>query len=128
MGNCDDFREEFSDFYDDALDPSMKARVAAHIATCPPCAAEYRSFVRTLEVIRAIPPDEPAIDLWAEFAPQMAEFEAEQKYGVAQRVRRQWATVVGRVSEGAILYTRGLADRTTRRLAKYLIHDPFSPK
>jgi anti-sigma factor RsiW len=128
MGTCDDYREDFSDFYDNTLDTPTKAKVAAHLATCPPCASEYRSFVRTLEVIRAIPPDEPTIDLWAEFAPMMAEFEAEQKFNVFQKLARWGARFVGRASEGAIIFTRGLAERTTRRLSKYLIHDPFSSK
>ncbi|HEY3332049.1 MAG TPA: zf-HC2 domain-containing protein [Capsulimonadaceae bacterium] len=128
MVSCDDIREEFSDFYDDRLDTDDKKRVAAHLGTCPRCSMEYRSFVRTLEVIRAIPAEQPVIDMWAEFAPQMDAYEAEQKFTLRERVRRWWLQIAGRISEGAILYTDGLAQRTTRRFSKYLTHNPFSAK
>lgn len=128
MQSCNDISEEFSGFYDNSLNVEEKRKVAAHIATCPSCAAEYRSFARTLEVIRAIPAEQPTIDLWAEFAPIMEQVEADRKLGIGARAQRIWRQLLGGISEGAILYTTQLARRTNRRLAKYLTHDPFSAK
>jgi len=127
MISCHQAREQFSDYYDGAL-VADRAEVSDHIAACPACAAEYRSLARTIEIIRAIPTEEPAMDLWQEFAPQLTAYEAEQKLTVRERIRRNWLQVVGRFSEGLILYTSQLAHRTTQRLGKYLISDPFSAK
>jgi anti-sigma factor RsiW len=127
MLTCQQVRGQFSDYYDGALDDERE-QVADHIATCPACAAEYRSLVRTIDVIRAIPAEEPSIDLWQEFAPAFDAFEAEQKLTVRERVRRKWQLGLAQFSEGLILYTTQLAHRTTQRLAKYLISDPFSAK
>jgi len=128
MGSCTDIREEFSAFHDNSLDAEMKKRVAAHVVSCPDCAAEYRSFARTLDVIRAIPVDEPVIDMWAEIAPHLDQIDAEKTLTLAARVRCWWLVAQAGLSEGAIMFTHRLAETTTKRFSKYLTRDPFSAK
>lgn len=128
MVSCEEVQSQFSDFYDNALDRNAKSKLAAHLAQCPDCASQYRAFVRTLDIIRTIPENEPAIDLWPEFSVKMDEVIAEQKLSIRVRLQRSWYRAMGRFAEGVILYTTGLAQRTAERMAKYLISDPFSIK
>jgi len=127
MLNCQQAKEQFSDYYDGALDVN-RADMQTHLAGCPSCAAEYRSLARTIEMIRAIPAEEPVLDLWPEFVPQLDAFEAEQKLGLRERLRRNWLLMMARLSEGIILYTTHMAQRASRGLGKYLIYDPFAAK
>ncbi|MDR3709155.1 MAG: zf-HC2 domain-containing protein [Capsulimonadaceae bacterium] len=128
MLSCQQVRDEFTDYFDELIGPEERAYITNHLSQCAECAAEYGAFARTLEVIRAVPAEEPALDLWPEFARQMDEITSQERASVLLRVRRRWDEALARVSEGAILYTAGLADRTAQRLAKYLIHDPFRAK
>ena len=126
MLSCEDVRSVLSDFYDDIPDSNEKTKIAHHLAQCPECAMEYRSFVRTLDVIRAIPDEEPVLDLWMEFSAKMDVVRAEEKQSLLIRLQRNWRRALAHFSEGAILYTTFLAQRTTDKLSRHLIRDPFS--
>jgi predicted anti-sigma-YlaC factor YlaD len=126
MTRCEEIRESFSSYYDNTLTKEEKASVSEHLSQCMSCALAYQEFARTIEIIRAVPLEQPALDMWPEFALKMDEVEAQLKRGPAVRCRLAWEFLLGRLSEGVILYTRGIAGKISGRLSRYVIHDPFS--
>jgi len=120
---ADRARALFSDYLDHALDPGERDELQGFLAATPDLAAELIAFERTVNLLHRLPAREPVLDLWSEFAPAMAEYEATRKQGVAQRIRSRWLRVVSEVSSGVILYTRALAENAHRRLAHHLMHD-----
>ena len=118
-------RELFSDYVEDALDPTTRDGLQAFLAAHPDSAAELMAFERTLSLVRRLPPREPSLDLWREFAPRMAEYQATRKLGAMQRVRQNWHQMLSQFSAGVILWTHALASRTHARLERYLLHDPL---
>lgn len=123
----DEAREQFSAYVEDTLDAAEKERLQAFLAETPECAAELMQFERMLSVLHRMPPQEPRLDLWAEFAPRMAEYREERKMVPAQRARTRWSVFLSSLSAGIILYTHALAQRTHGRLERYLLADPLSP-
>lgn len=122
----EDAREMFSDYVEGMLDAPEKERLQAFLAESPECAAELMQFERMISVLHRLPPEEPRLDLWAEFAPKMAEYRAERKMVPAQRLRTRWTMFLSSISAGLILYTHALADRTHQRLERYLLADPLT--
>ncbi|MEO7719451.1 MAG: hypothetical protein ABIY70_24885 [Capsulimonas sp.] len=118
-------REQFSAYLEDELDPDATDRFQSYLAANPECAAELIDFERTVALIHRLPAHEPALDLWTEFAPRMAEVRKEMKMGIRQRWRFRWFNFLSSVSAGVILYTHALAERTHGRLERYLLQDPF---
>jgi anti-sigma factor RsiW len=121
----EDAREQFSEYLEERLDPARRDAMQAFLAAHPDCAAELIAFERTLSVLHRLPPREPALDMWREFAPRLAEFQTERRTHPARRVTQGWAGLVSQISAGLILWTHALAGRTHARLEKYLLHDPL---
>ena len=115
----------YSDYLEDALDPATRDAMQAFLAERPESAAELIAFERTLSLVRRLPPREPSLDLWREFSPRMAEYQAERRMSLAQRVRLNWLRMLSQFSAGLILWTHALASRTHARLERYLLHDPL---
>ena len=90
---------------------------------CLPLSGRWR-------LVRRLPPREPSLDLWREFAPRMAEFEAEmaatRTVGLWRRMRYNGHQLLSQFSAGLILWTHALATRTHARLERYLLHDPLT--
>jgi anti-sigma factor RsiW len=128
MSRCEEIRDDFSGYFDNTLSLESKKEVSHHLSRCMACSAEYRGFARTIEVIRAIPKDQPVMDLWPEFAVKMSQVEAERKCGPIVAARKQWAYFIARLSEGVILYTHAAAAKAWRRFSRYVINDPFGNK
>lgn len=124
--NADVARTLFSDYLEKTLDPATRDAMQAFLAEHPDSAAELIAFERTLALLHRLPAREPSLDLWREFAPRMAEYQAERKMGLARRVRQNWQRMLSQVSAGLILWTHVLASRTHARLERYLLHDPLS--
>jgi len=116
----------YSDYLEDALDPATRDAMQAFLAERPESAAELIAFERTLALVRRLPPREPSLDLWREFAPRMAEYQAERRMSLGQRVRLNWLRMLSQFSAGLILWTHALASRTHARLERYLLHDPLT--
>jgi Putative zinc-finger len=53
---CEDVRELFSARVDDALTADERARLDAHVTSCPECAREWQRFERAVELLRAVEP------------------------------------------------------------------------
>ena len=53
---CHDAREQFSALVDDALTPSERATLDAHLATCADCRRELQRFRDTVALLRAVEP------------------------------------------------------------------------
>lgn len=108
------------------LAPPEHEAAARHVAGCPACAREDEETTAVLHILHAhVPRHEPVLDLWAEFAPKMAAYRAEERLGVAARLRLRAARFWGNVALGAILWTQAVALNTSARFNKYLLADPF---
>lgn len=118
-------RALFSEYVDGSLDDVRKDRLQAFLAANPESAAELMQFERTLSIVHRLPPQEPTLDMWAEFSPKMTEYLAEQKMDPIRRLRHQWTNLRSSVSEGIILWTHIMAARSRTHLGKYLLRDPL---
>ena len=83
------------------------------------------TFERTLSLVHRLPAREPVLDLWREFTPRMAEYQAERKVASGQRLRTNWMRLLSQISAGVILWTHALASRAHARLERHLLHDPL---
>ena len=123
---CEHVQETLSNYLEGGLDPPKHRAVAEHLATCAECAREEREMARTLRVLHEyVPRHEPVLDLWAEFAPKMAQVRAEERLSFPARLRLRFVSLWGNVALGAILFTQALAHNTAARMQKYLLTDPF---
>lgn len=121
----DEARLLYSDYLEDALDEPTRARMQAFLAAQPEHAADLSRFERTLSTLRRLPPREPVLDMWQEFAPRVEAYRAERRLALWPRLQQQWMRLLGQLSAGVILWTQALAARTHARLERYLLHDPL---
>jgi hypothetical protein len=122
----EDARGLYSDYVENNLDDATRDELQSYLAKTPDAAAELIGFERTLAVLHRLPPREPSLDLWREFAPKLAAYQAERKQGWQQRVRLSWTRMLSELSTGVILWTHALADRSHARFERYLLQDPLS--
>ncbi len=108
-------RDKFSDYLENALDPAARADFQAHLAGDSDAASELLALERTLSLLHRLPPREPALDLWREFAPLAAAHKTERRLPLAARLRLQWELVTASFGDGILLWTHALADRAGRR-------------
>ncbi len=114
------------DYRENGLPAPDHEAVTEHLSACDACAREEEQMTAMLAVLHtALPRHEPKLDLWAEFAPKMAEVRAEERLGVLARLRLRADRFWGNVALGAILFTQAVALNTTARFHKYLLVDPF---
>lgn len=64
--------EQLSAYLDGELDPGAQRRVAAHLATCPLCAARFGELRGLVADIRALPTDSLGVDLAGVIAGRIA--------------------------------------------------------
>lgn len=120
---AEEAKDKYSEYLEGTLDAATRDAMQAFLAAQPDCAAELIAFERTLAVLHRLPPREPALDLWREFAPRMAEYQAERRAAPTRRAAHQWDRLRSQISAGLILWTHALASRTHTRFEKYLLHD-----
>jgi anti-sigma factor RsiW len=125
MAQCRHIIELLSEYHEGALTAKAHQEVTEHLARCSKCALADRDLRRTVTLLGHIPMPEPELDLWTEFAPKMAEAEAQQRLGLIGRVRGYWRHAMAMVAEGTVLYTHALAQRSLMNMERYLIRDPF---
>lgn len=121
----DEARVLFSDYLDKTLDSATRDKLQEYLASAPDIAAELIAFERTLTLLHRLPAREPSLDLWSEFAPKFAAYQAERKLGLAVRLRQNWSNVLSELSTGMILWTHALAGCTHARFERYMLHDPL---
>ncbi len=119
----DEARAQYSDYLEDALDPAARDAMQAFLAREPAAAAELIGLERTLSRLHRLPPREPVLDLWREFAPQVEAYRAERRLNLATRLRLQWGAMLSQISAGVILWTHALASRAHAGLGRHLRHD-----
>jgi len=119
----DEARALYSEYLEDALDPSARDAMQAFLAQEPDAAAEMIGLERTLERLHRLPPREPVLDLWREFAPQLETYRAERRLSLATRLRTHWSDILSQVSAGVILWTHALAHRAHSGLGHHLHHE-----
>ncbi len=118
-------RSLYSDYLDNQLDGETRDELQAFLAKTPDAAAELIGFERTLSLLHRLPPQEPSLDLWREFAPKLAAYQAERRLGLRRRLQQNWMRMLSELSAGLILWTHALADRTQARMERYLLQDPL---
>ena len=123
----DEAQELYSEYVEGTLDAARRDAVQGFLAQNPDAAAELFAFERTLSVLHRLPPREPSLDMWHEFAPKLAEWQAERKMSLWARLRLNWLDLRAQFSAGVILWTHMLADRAHARLQHCLMHDPLTP-
>lgn len=122
----DEARELYSEYVEGTLDAGRRDAVQGFLAQHPDAAAELFAFERTLSVLHRLPPREPSLDLWHEFAPKLAEWQAARKLSLWERLRLNWLDLMAQFSAGVILWTHVLAQRSHARLEHYLMQDPLT--
>jgi anti-sigma factor RsiW len=123
---CSRTRESLSDFLEGGLPPPDRRVIEEHLAGCEGCAREEQEMAAMLSLLHErVPHREPSIDIWAELAPKVAAFQAEERLGVGERVRLRTLRFLGSVAAGAIMFTHALAVNTEAHMRKYLTADPF---
>lgn len=119
----DEARAQYSDYLEDALDPAARDAMQAFLAREPAAAAELIGLERTLARLHRLPPREPVLDLWREFAPQVEAYRAERRLNLTTRLRLHWGALLSQVSAGIILWTHALAQRAHAELGRHLRHE-----
>ena len=119
----DEARARYSDYLEDTLDPQARDEMQAFLAREPDAAAEMIGLERTLARLHRLPPREPVLDLWREFAPQLEVYRSERKLSLATRMRLHWAALLSQVSAGVILWTHAIAHRAHAGLGHHLRHE-----
>lgn len=122
----DEARLRYSDYLEDALDPATRDEMQAFLAREPDAAAEMIGLERTLSLLHRLPPREPSLDIWREFAPTVEAYRAERRLGLPTRLHLHWAMFLSSVSEGVILWTHALAHRAHYHLGRHLRHDAWT--
>ena len=56
MLTCKEFLQSLSDYLDDTADAPIRARIEAHINSCPNCFVVYDTTKRTLQVYKGMEP------------------------------------------------------------------------
>lgn len=123
----DEARAQFSDYLEGALEPRARDEMQAFLAREPEAASEMIALERTLSLLHRLPPREPSLDLWREFAPHAEAFKAARRLTPAARLRAQWHVLVMAASEGVILWTQAVAAGAHLRLGRHLRHDAWHP-
>ena len=132
MGNstkqCAPVREALSDYVEGVLPLPRQTPIEQHLTSCADCAREERQMRSLLTLLHTqIPRREPALDIWAELAPKIAEIEQEERLGVSQRIKLRTGRFLGSVAAGAIVFTQVLAANTESKMRKYVVNnDPFA--
>lgn len=67
------YTERLSDYLDDALEPTARAEVAAHVESCAGCAATLDELRAVVDRARVLGPIEPDRDLWAGIAARIGD-------------------------------------------------------
>ena len=78
---CFAAREMMSAYLEQYLSDAETCLLEQHVAGCPACRAELNDLRETLRVVHSLPRQEPAIDLWEQFAPEFEEICAELNPG-----------------------------------------------
>lgn len=57
--NCEEVRILFTELYDNDLNQKMTSVVKEHLSSCPECKDEYKTFKKSLKVLKKIKLLEP---------------------------------------------------------------------
>lgn len=102
--DCRETREVLSEYLEQSLPDCEAALVQEHLAACAECSAELDDLDATLSVIHSLPRHEPVFDLWQEFAPRMAEIQAEAGLDSRDRVRLSFSHFLTTLKEGWLMF------------------------
>lgn len=124
---CAPVREALSDYVEGVLPPPRQEPIERHLQDCFNCAREERQMRTLLHLLHnQVPRREPALDIWAELVPKLAEIDHEERLGFADRLKLRAGRFLGSVAAGAIVFTQVLAANTEARMRKYVKNDPFA--
>ncbi len=116
MMRCPEAKELFSDYLEEYLIEPDLTRLMDHLSGCESCRNELDELQQALGVIHDLPPHEPVLDLWIEFAPMCSQVRAESRLGVADRIKRCFSHFRERLHEGAMIFAAVVRYNTCRKI------------
>lgn len=122
---CRVVQDALSEYVEGGLPPPRRQAVERHLSGCENCARDARRMESMLLVLHGLPAREPALDIWQEMAPKVAQIQHEQRLSVPERLRLRIGRFLSTIAAGSILFTHALAHNTETRMRKYLLQDPF---
>lgn len=123
---CEHVQVALSDYVENALSPSARQAVEAHLAACPVCAREAQQLQSLVSILQnRVPHREPVLDIWAELTPKLEQIRHEERLSIPARLKLRAGRFLNNFASGAILFTQALAMNTQARMQKYVISDPF---
>jgi len=102
---CQEAKELMSDYLEQYLADSEASLLEEHLSDCGECRSELAELSGTLQVVHGLPREEPARDLWGEFAPKVARMCAEMRPGLLARVRLYFSRLFAALVEGWMIFT-----------------------
>lgn len=114
--DCREARHLMSDYLEQYLVEPEAGLLKEHLADCGGCRMELEGLRDSLRVIRGLPREEPAFDLWMEFAPKFAQIRAEMRPGLLERVRLYFLRLFTALREGWRLFVTAVRYNTGRKL------------
>lgn len=116
MMRCPEAQELFSDYLEEYLIEPDLSRFMEHLAGCDDCRDELDELQQALGVIHDLPPQEPALDMWAEFVPLSTQVRMESRLGPMNRIRRSFSRFRERLHEGAMIFIAVVWYNTCRKI------------
>ncbi len=91
--DCSRVKSLLEEYFEESLAEPQAAAVAAHLATCPDCAAELRQIERVVAALEAVPAAVPSEELLRSITARAAELPTPGRGGVEWLRRWRWAVV-----------------------------------
>lgn len=103
--DCREARDLMSDYLEQDLTDNEVRLMEEHLVGCSTCRMELADLDYTLKVVHGLPRQEPAVDLWKQFAPKFAEICPELRPGFMGQIRLYFSDLVSSVREGWEIFT-----------------------
>lgn len=100
--NCSRVKSLLEEYFEKSLAEPQATAVAAHLATCPDCAAELRQIERVVAALEAVPAAVPSEELLGSITARAAELPRPGRGGMAWLRRWRWAVVAAGTGMAAV--------------------------
>jgi len=117
---CQEARDLMSDYLEQYLAEPEAGLLTEHLADCGECRAELAELEETLDVVHELPREEPALDLWQEFAPKFAEIRAEMRLSLPERIGLYFSCLFNALREGWMMFIAGMRNSWSGNAQPYI--------